>query len=86
MILVIEVIITQRVKVDKCIAEEIVYINSIGIRTEGCCCGHGDIPPHALIKPSSQEKAKYFGYNPQWHETGFYKIELKNKCQCTKGR
>jgi len=26
--------------IDKCIAEEIKYLWSLGIRTTGCCCGH----------------------------------------------
>ena len=26
--------------IDKCIAEEIKYLWSMGIRTTGCCCGH----------------------------------------------
>jgi len=25
---------------DKCIAEEVQYLWSLGIRTTGCCCGH----------------------------------------------
>jgi len=28
-------------RVDGCMAEHIVHLNSIGIETLGCCCGHG---------------------------------------------
>lgn len=79
----IEVIITQRVKVDKCIAQEIVFINSMGIRTEGCCCGHKENYPMAYIKPSSIIKAKELDYNPILDkDVGLFEIKLKSQCQC----
>ncbi len=42
------VIITQNVKVDDCIAQEIVFLNSIGIYALNSCCGHGREKPNAI--------------------------------------
>lgn len=84
-----QVIITQTINVDDCIAQEIVFVNSMGIRTEGCCCGHGTEEPSAIIKPSCVNKAKKLGYKPEFnHELGHggqWSINLKSKCNC-KGR
>jgi len=69
----------QNVKVDACIAEEIQWLNSVGIKTLGCCCGHGKAgelfgdgsmkgsydPPHALIAEGrSVQKSRELGYRP----------------------
>lgn len=29
------------IRVDDCVADEVEHLWSLGIRTEGCCCGHG---------------------------------------------
>ena len=79
-----KVVISQTINVDDCIAQEIVFINSIGIRTEGCCCGHGAESPLAIIKPSSVNKAKEAGYKPEFNyelgDGGQWIIFLKSKC------
>lgn len=31
------------VAIDKCLLPEILYLWEAGIKTTGCCCGHGDI-------------------------------------------
>ena len=31
---------SNKICLDKCIAEEVQYLWSLGIRTTGCCCGH----------------------------------------------
>lgn len=80
----IKVIIPQCILIDECIAQEIVFLNSAGVRTEGCCCGHGEDTPHALIKPSSKSKALELGYAPECYETGYFRIELKSECHCEK--
>ena len=75
----IEIEIVQKIRVDRCIADEIKWLNANGIRTESCCCGHGKQAPEALIKPSSASTAKKFGYNPVFcPDTGFFKITLKS--------
>ena len=72
------VTITQRIEVDSEIADEIVWLNQEGIRTEGSCSGHGIAKPTAMIKPSSVEKAKELGYTP-WHieDLGLFEIKLR---------
>ena len=60
----VEIIISQKVRVDKCIAQEILWLNSHGVRTENSCCGHGQNEPAAIIRPSSSKRAKELGYNP----------------------
>lgn len=79
-----EVIISQKIKVDECIAQEIVYLNSIGVHTINCCCGHGELKPQALIKPSSRKEAINQGYNPSFDESlgysGEWGIYLKSEC------
>ena len=72
------VTITQQIKVDAEIADEIVWLNQEGVRTEGSCSGHGIARPTAMIKPSSVEKAKQLGYTP-WHieDLGLFEIKLR---------
>ena len=81
-----EVIITQKIKVDDCIAKEIVWLNAVGVSTLGCCCGHGTSQPDAIIKPSSKERARELGYNPYFNANygfdGEWVIELKSQCKC----
>lgn len=82
------VAITQYIEVDDCIAQEIVFINSIGIYTLSSCCGHGKSKPTAIIKPSARTRAIEHGYSPYFDEklgySGEWIIELKSKCQCMK--
>lgn len=76
----IEIEIVQKIKVDKCISEEIIYLNTNNVRTEGCCCGHGRYKPNAVIRPSSVPIAKQLGYNPIFDEsTKMWLIELKTE-------
>jgi len=60
----ITVTITQRIDLDTEIADEIVWLNQQGVRTESSCSGHGTAHPTAMIKPSSVERAKELGYTP----------------------
>ena len=82
------VTITQNIDVDDCIAQEIVFLNSIGIHTLNSCCGHGKEKPNAIIKPSSKTRAVWFDYKPCFVEScgysGEWIIELKSKCNCKK--
>lgn len=74
----VEITITQRIKVDRCIAEEIKWLNDQGVRTEGCCCGHGRTKANAMITPSSYKRAKELGYKPLYsRKTGLFKITLQ---------
>ncbi len=71
------VVLTRRVLVDAVIAPEIVWLNSQGVVTEGCCAGP---PPTAMITPGSVEKAQHFGYVLEYQEhIGLFEIMLKSK-------
>jgi hypothetical protein len=67
----------KAVKVDACIADEIREINEAGVYTAGCCCGHGNGDPHALIHGGSVEHARSIGYEPSEYERGLYEMKLK---------
>jgi len=78
----VTVTITQRLEVDAEIADEIVWLNEQGVRTEGCCSGHGETLATAMIKPSSVARAKELGYAP-WHivDLGLFEIKLHGGVQ-----
>lgn len=75
-----EIIITRKINVDDCIAQEIVWLNSVGVYTEGCCCGHGVSSPSAVIKPTSKDRAIELGYDTYFDDNWI--IKLISKCQC----
>jgi len=85
----IEITISSKIMVDECIAKEIAYLNSLGVRTRHSCCGHGKESAYALIEPGYHipERAKELGYEPYFSDPnedgrGFTVIDLKSKCQC----
>jgi len=70
--------------VDSCIADEVQLLNDKGVKTMGCCCGHGqgDYPPECLIDDSSADLCKELGYDvhkytPSHTESGILEIWLK---------
>ncbi len=53
----------KTVSIDKCMVEEIKYLWSKGIRTMGCCCGHGDKEKASiLVLDEDIEKMQALGY------------------------
>lgn len=52
---------------DKCLATEIKLLNEMGIKTIGCCCGHGKGKDYSYIQvaPECCEKMKELGYVQQ---------------------
>lgn len=48
--------------VDECLAEEIQYLWSQGIKTTGCCCGHGCDLGFIQVDSDSIKKMKELGY------------------------
>jgi len=85
----IEITISSKIMVDECIADEIVRLNSLGVRTRHSCCGHGKENAYAIIEPGYRipERAKELGYGPYFSDPnedgrGFTVIDLKSKCQC----
>lgn len=72
------------VKVDACIAKELVFLNDNGVRTVGACCGHSKNYPKALILSSSRRKAKKLGYFPicftsKHSDRGILELPLKGR-------
>ncbi len=55
----------QTVSVDSCMAEEIQYLWSQGIRTTGCCCGHNWMCGYIGVYFEDIPKMKALGYKPQ---------------------
>ena len=62
----VTVLITQRITVDAEIADEIVWLNEQGVRTEGSCAAHGETAATAMITASSVERARGLGYAPAY--------------------
>lgn len=62
------------VPVDECIAEEVQFLNDVGIITVGCCCGHGTNNKSILIHELSVSDAKKYGYNPVRYAGQYYDI------------
>jgi len=64
------------IMVDACIAPEVQILNDTGVWTLGCCCGHGQAEPHALIHFESVAIARSLGYDPQPYDGHIYEIRL----------
>lgn len=74
------------VLVDVCIADEIEYLNKKGVKTLGCCCGHGEGYPQCLIHESSIGLCKEMGYKVREYsrehtECGIHEILLKTNIE-----
>ena len=54
----------DEVFVDACLADEILKLWSNGIRTTGCCCGHGSehISSFIMVQEEDIEKMEKLGY------------------------
>jgi hypothetical protein len=73
----------KTVCIDACLVPEIKHLWNMGIRTQGCCCGHNEIDPHILVHKDDIEKMKNLGYthwaNPMDRDRkdGFYAKSVK---------
>jgi len=65
--------------VDSCIACEMTYLISKGIRTLECCCGHGKQLAYALIMSESHDAMIDLGYVPVKEANGVYRVLLKGE-------
>lgn len=65
--------------VDSCIAEEVQRLNNVGIKTVGCCCGHGKQEPTVLVLEESLNEMKEMGYLCEAYSEGTYNCILKTK-------
>lgn len=57
-----EIISELNICVDGCLAIEIKELNQIGIKTIGCCCGHGKTSGFIQVQRNFVSKMKELGY------------------------
>jgi hypothetical protein len=53
--------------IDRCIADEIISLWRLGIKTTGCCCGHNNLPGYVGVENSDIPKMKALGYTVQFN-------------------
>jgi hypothetical protein len=56
------------VNVDRCLAEEIKYLWSLGIITTGCCCGHNKHQGYIGVKDEFIPVMLHIGYRVKYNE------------------
>ena len=57
------------VSIDKCLLQEITHLWEIGIKTTGCCCGHGDFSKAFIsVHPAHIETMKELGYTTYYNK------------------
>lgn len=57
------------VSIDKCLLHEITHLWEIGIKTTGCCCGHGDLSKAFIsVHPAYIEAMKELGYTTYYNK------------------
>lgn len=52
---------------DACVAEEVMGLWMLGIKTTGCCCGHGKLPPYIGVEFEEIPKMKKMGYQVRYN-------------------
>ena len=55
------------VSIDKCLLPEILKLWEMGIKTTGCCCGHGKTQPFIGVDLDDIQKMKDLGYKVQYN-------------------
>ena len=50
------------VSIDKCLLPEILSLWELGIKTTGCCCGHGRGLPFISVDSDDIDTMKFLGY------------------------
>ena len=81
----------NEIQVDECLANEIEELWNKGIKTTGCCCGHGVAAPYIGVTEENIQRMKDLGYEVQFNscrpeaEDSFVpKTELNyGKSKCT---
>lgn len=79
------------VSIDKCLLPEVLRLWEMGIKTTGCCCGHGRSKPFISVAFEDIQKMKELGYKVQYNSCRPYdedsfvpKTELRyGIAQCT---
>lgn len=57
-----EMRVPKYISVDKCMLSEIIGLWEMGIKTTGCCCGHGKEPPFISVGADYVEQMERLGY------------------------
>ena len=55
------------VPIDKCLIYEIIDLWEHGIKTTGCCCGHGKHDPYIGVEFEYIDKMKELGYKVRYN-------------------
>ena len=53
--------------IDRCIAKEVAKLWNKGIKTTGCCCGHGKTEAYIGVVDEDIQKMKDMGYEVQYN-------------------
>lgn len=79
------------VAIDKCLLKEVISLWEKGIRTTGCCCGHGKLEPFIGVEFDDIQKMKDLGYKVQFNkyrpndDDSFYPKTIINYGEINKG-
>ena len=68
----------DEVRVDECIADEIADLWSKGIKTTGCCCGHGYMLGFIQVADEHIKDMEKLGYIHYIYQSDFGGIERKD--------
>lgn len=68
----------ERVSVDACLAEEVEHLWEQGIRTTGCCCGHGVELGFIEVVEDDITAMESMGYVHYIYESEFGGVERKD--------
>jgi hypothetical protein len=67
------------VMIDKCVVPEIEYLWSLGIRTYGCCCGHGKQVAMVNVHPDDAQKMLEMDYIGGLNKFGAMTFAMKTQ-------
>lgn len=62
--------LNKEISIDRCLAVEIKFLWSIGIKTTGCCCGHNVLLPYIGVEEQHIDKMIRLGYKVQFNTSG----------------
>lgn len=58
---------SKYVNIDKCLLYEVYYLWTLGIKTTGCCCGHGYLKPYIGVYNEHIPTMLKLGYKVQYN-------------------
>ena len=68
----------SHIPIDKCLEEEILTLWQKGIKTTGCCCGHGKVLGYIGVTEDCIERMEELGYQQYIFPDEFGGIERKD--------